>query len=89
MWALAGTALRRKLLDEPPPRAMPSNVPLCETPMLQQPTAARHVPPAVMPTSMPSNNPAPSFASLFNIKWNPAAAIRPPQNHSAGNAASA
>eukprot|EP00965_Chrysotila_dentata_P071067 2348548-Pleurochrysis_carterae.AAC.1 len=80
MWGLAGTALRRKLLEEPA-LCEKSSAPLRKAPGQQTPTSNNISP--KFPTSIPKSESTPSFASLFNIKWNPAAAIRPPPNNPA------
>eukprot|EP00965_Chrysotila_dentata_P062671 2076613-Pleurochrysis_carterae.AAC.1 len=79
MWALAGTALRRKLLDTQAPTAQVPPV------LNRKPQVEEHKQQQLRkaPPDMPIPTEAKSMASLFNIKWNPTAVHGPAPNVSA------
>eukprot|EP00965_Chrysotila_dentata_P202123 6180952-Pleurochrysis_carterae.AAC.1 len=72
MWALAGTALRRKLLDSSGQQGVPSSLPLHrgDAPKPESCSA---------PSRQSSQSTAPqNVVALFNITWRPSASSRPP-----------
>eukprot|EP00965_Chrysotila_dentata_P087812 2899073-Pleurochrysis_carterae.AAC.1 len=77
MWALAGTAFRRKLLDDQVPKQAVPPLPRRESSTIERQQQKNQQASSCPPQSFSAPSNATNIALLFNIKWNPATVIRP------------